>query len=144
MIEYQPAKYKEFAGTCKATVLEVGVEANNYYNPSEENSTKEILNITFSVEDKETLESSPFTQKFVSPLTGGKGLFQQLLDCKEVLPDENGGELDEQELVGLELLVEFGKNKKGYATVNSAVKAGVVKEGVTKKKEDKPEVDLPF
>lgn len=115
MIPYKPAKYRELQGVFRASIIEIEVEGNSYYNPEFENSSPVNLNISFSLVDPITLEIIPFTQKFINPLTGGKGLFQQLLDIIEFLPDEDGGEFNEQSLVGLQLEVTMGriKNKNG-------------------------------
>jgi len=117
MINYKPATYRELKGDFKAKVYEVEVEPNNYYKPEEDNSTESVLNITFLIEDPQTLEESPFVQKYIAPLTEGRSLFQQLIDCTEFLPDNEGGEFDEQSLAGLELVATFGKNKKGYDSI---------------------------
>ena len=119
MISYKPTKWKELSGEYPATITNIEVQANNYFRPEEDNSTENIMNISFELEDPETLETIPFVQKFIAPLTGGKSLFQQLLDAKEFLPDEDGGVFNEQSLVGLRLVVTMGKNKKGYAFVES-------------------------
>jgi hypothetical protein len=120
MITYKPRKWKELMGTLKAKIVDVEVEKNNFFDPDKENSTENILNIYFEFEDPETLEPIPFTQKYIAPLIGGSGLFQQLLDVANILPNVDGGSLDEQSLVGLTLMVTLEKNKKGYSFIKDA------------------------
>ena len=119
MINYKPTKWRELSGEFPAIISAVEVQGNNYFEEGKDNSTENIMNISFELEDPETFEAIPFVQKYVAPLTGGKSLFQQLLDAKEFLPDEDGGVFNEQSLVGLRLVVTMGKNKKGYAFVES-------------------------
>lgn len=120
MVHYQPAVYKELSGKFNAEVVEVEAEANTYYDSKNENSTEQVLNISFQLEDPGTLEAIMFTQKFVSPLTGGRSLFQKLLDIMEFIPDLEGGDLDEKKIIGTKVVLTMGKNKKGYNTVIDA------------------------
>ena len=120
MIKYQEAKFKELVGEYPAEIVAVEPELNNFYKPDEKNSTEYVLSITFQLEDNG--EAIMHTQKFVAPITGGKGLFQQLLDIISYLPDIEQGEFDEQKLVGTKLIVSMGKNKKGYRTVEFVTK----------------------
>ena len=126
-ISYKPSKWREYAGEYKAVISEVEVVPNKNFNPEFENSTEETLTITFLLEDPETLENTPFVQRYVAPLTNGKGVFQQILDCMELLPDAEGGEFDEQSMIGTELIIEIAKSKpnkdgKQYDNVVSAKK----------------------
>ncbi|MEK7524001.1 MAG: hypothetical protein AAB588_03130 [Patescibacteria group bacterium] len=149
MINYKPRKFKKFSGDYRATITGITVEPNQYFKEDEDNSTENVLSIVFDLEDPETLEVIPFTQKFVAPLTGGNDLFSQLLDINGLMPDLEGGSLDEQELVGMKLIVTMGKNKKGYGTVED-VKARSIKKPVQEKESVEEEApppsidDLPF
>lgn len=152
MIQYKPARYRELTGEFKARVVEVTVEDNKYFDPDKENSTPQTLTIKFLLEDPETLEERPFTERFISPLIYNKGLFAVLLDIMEELPDEDGGEFNEQKFVDLELIVDIQKSKKNekYSNIASAKplpaksapkpKAGKAKEEANEVKEE----DLPF
>lgn len=146
MIPYKQAKYKELLGDFRAKIEAVTMEENSkYYDPSKDNSTEYILNIKFILEDPETLEPIEFTQKYVAPLTGGNGLFQQLLDVIEILPDVDGGQIDEQQFVGLNVVVTLEKNKKGYSFVKSVIRdEKKPARAVSKKPQVKVEDDLPF
>lgn len=118
MVKYKKAKYKEFTGEHQAVVSEVLVEENGYYNPEWENSTEEVLTIVFTLDFEG--EPTPFTQRFVSPLTGGSGLFQQLLDAAGVSAEDEEGNVDEQAIVNCPVIVTIGKNSKGYDAVVGA------------------------
>lgn len=150
MVTYAKAKFKEYTGSIQASISSVESEANQYYKEGEDNSTPEVLTITFNVVDPTSGEENEYVQKFVKPLTGGKGLFQQLLDAIGYVPDLDGGEFDEQDLVGLKLILTFDKNQKGYQFVKTAVAAPVakasVKPKISPKKVEKEDVDndLPF
>lgn len=151
MIAYRQTKWRELKGEYKAVVTDIAVEENKFFDPMMDNSTKSTLTITFNLQDPTTLEAIEYVQKFVSPLTGGNGLFQQLLNAKDIIPDIDGGELDEQDLVGLELIVTMGKreakNGKSYPNIEKvAVSGGPVKPAPQKKttKEDDVPSDLPF
>lgn len=132
MINYKPFTFRSLEGEHDAIISDIYTEKNQFYKPEQENSTPETLTIVFAVDDDG--EDVSFTQKFVSPLTGGKGLFQQLLDCLDFLPDQEGGEFDEQKLIGLKARLVIGKNKKGFDTVVSASPlVGAKPKGKTKK-----------
>jgi len=144
MINYKPTKYKELKGEFQAIITSVEVEENRFYDPLKENSTENVLTLVFELIDPISLDPLEFTQKFVAPLTGGKGLFQKLMDIKGELPDMDGGSFDEQKFVGMRLVVTFDKNKKGYDTItdvkpatigNVKESAPIIEEGPT---------DLPF
>jgi len=146
-IQYKATHFKELTGDFKAEIVEVQVTPNNFSDDGKsKNYCKDMLSIVFQLEDPETLEAIMHNEKFVSPLTEGKGLFQQLLDAIEFLPDMDGGEFDEQSLVGVPLVVTMGKNKRNYRAV-VAVKKGDVKTPVKPRlvvAEVKEEEDLPF
>lgn len=151
MIKYQPAKYKKIIGDYRAEIVDVRIEPNKFYKPEEDNSTENILDIDFVLDDPVTLEKIPFTERFVSPLVGGRGLFQQLMDIKEFLPETDGGEFDERNLIGLKMTLTIVENNKGYSKVSSAKPLQETKE-IPKKKVTTPSVsteppedgDLPF
>jgi len=150
MINYKKTHYKELSGNYQAMITGVEVTSNQFFDPERDNSTENVLDITFDVTDPETWEISKYTQRFVAPLTFGNGLFQQLLDVYGFKPEEEGGEFDEQSLVGLHVVISITKNKKGYATIES-VKADSkwqkeAKKALTKKLEEPDETpkDLPF
>jgi len=154
MINYQPAKYRELLGEFQATVVDVEVEENTG-DSSFDNWTKEILTISFELMDPETLEPVMHKERFVSPLTGGSGLFQKLLDAKDFVPDMEGGAFDEAELVGLKVVVTMGKRKakngNEYPTVANVAKVEVAEKAPSKKKVKNEAVDadgvpddLPF
>ncbi len=149
MVQYQKTKFKEWKGDVKATISNVETEENTFFKADDENSTKSVLNITFDCVDQNSLETIQFVQKFVKPLTGGNGLFQQLLDAVGFVPDLDDGDFDEQDLVGLKLILTFGKNKNGYQIVKTAVAApktaGTMPKPVAKKeKASDGDDDLPF
>lgn len=122
MVKYKQGQYRSFVGTHLAVISEVLLEPNKYYDPDKENSTEENLTIVFGIDDPQTLETSFLTQKFIAPLTGGNNLFQQLLDAFGEMPDAEGGQFDEDKLVGLELVITVEKDKKGkYDRVVSAM-----------------------
>lgn len=127
MIPYQQSKFRELNGEFEAVINDVVVEKNGFYDPSKNNSTELTLSIGFDLTDPENGEVIPFVQKFVSPLTGGSSLFQQLLDVVEHIPDLEGGEFDEQSFVGLNVVVTMGKRQakdgKEYPKVDSVRKA---------------------
>ena len=112
-----PVKFRELLGDYPAEIQAVEVEANQFFDPEQENSTENVLSITFQLEDPKTEDPYMHTQKFVTPLTEGKGLFQQLMELLGELPDIEGGEFDEQKFVGLKMMVNMDKNKKGYPTI---------------------------
>lgn len=120
MVNYKAFKFRSFEGEHLATISEVYSEPNQFYDPKKENSTEETLTIVFVLEDENNTE---FTQKFISPLSGGKSLFQQLLDCIEFLPDLEGGGFNESLLVGLKVKIKIEKNQKGFDKVVSVEKA---------------------
>ena len=119
MINYKTAKYKELLGDYNVQISAVEVAENNYFNPGEDNSTEYILNIDFIVEDRETLEPIEFTQKYISPLSGGRNLFQQLLDVRGEIAEVDGGQFEEQDFVGMGMIATFVKNKKGYSNIQT-------------------------
>lgn len=141
MIRYKARKFKEFNGEYLARITAVDVRDNSYFAADKENSTETVFDITFDIEDPTTLDVTPFTQKFVAPLTGGKSLFQQLLDVKQFLPDEDEGDFDEQSLIGLKVRLKIGKNKKGYSTVETVES---VNKSAVQEDELVAEDDLPF
>lgn len=147
MINYKPVKFKELNGPYKATVTNACLEKNNFFDPKNENSTEENLTLEFQLDDPETGEVLEYTQKFISPLTGGRMLFQQLMDIQGVIPDMDGGQYDERTLIGLNLTVVMGKNKKGYNTIESVMAADPDNGKIPTPTEQtplSPEVDLPF
>ena len=119
MINYKPYKFKELAGSFNAVVLEVRQEENRNFDPSYDNATELNLTIDFQLSDPTTGETFDYTQKFVQPLTGGKGLLQQLMDVQNFIPDKDGGSYDEKSLEGLHCTVVIGKNKKGYPIIEN-------------------------
>jgi len=143
MIPYKPTSYRELSGDFEAVISSITSEKNQWYKPEFGNSCENVLTIDFVFTDPEGGDDIEFSQRFVNPLTGGNGLFQQLLDALEFIPDQEGGEFDEQDFVGLKLTVTMGKRKgkndKEYDTVASVVKrGGAPKKGV--KKEETEEV----
>lgn len=150
MINYKTAKYKELLGDYKVQIAGVEVAENKYFKPSEDNSTEYILNIDFIVEDRETLEPIEFTQKFISPLVGGRNLFQQLLDVRGEIAEVDGGQFEEQDFVGMEMVATFTKNKNGYSNIQTVKplpekKAKPVASKVAAKTEPVKETEkLPF
>lgn len=122
MIAIKPVKFKTLDGSYQGEVIAVTSEENSYYDPKNENSTSEVLEISFQLEDPETGDAIMHSQKFVSPLFGGNGLFQQLLDVSGYLPDQEGEpDFDEQSFVGLKVIATMGPNKKGYTSVLGVV-----------------------
>lgn len=112
MVTAKKGKFRELTGDFAATVSDVLVEENQWYNEEFANSCTHNLSIAFVLEDPDTGADIEFTQKFVSPLLGGKYLFQQLLDAAGI--DTSGDdeeEVDEQSLVGKRMIVTFGKRK---------------------------------
>lgn len=145
MVTYKKTEFKDLTGNWQAEITEVEVAENQFYDNSKENSTPEVLHISFVLIDLETWEKTPFVQKFVNPLTHGNGLFSQLLDAVGFGPDEDGGEFDEEALVGLELLVKLENNKKGYARVVEAKPLPAKRKKAEPVKEDEGvDSDLPF
>lgn len=130
MVNYKPYVQKNLQGRYKAEIVNVESVRNNYYDEKNENSTKELLDITFQLDDGENDDSVMFTQRYIAPLTNGKSLFQQLLDLKGELPDKDGGEFDEQKFLGLKAVVTMGKNKKGYAVIELIEKDGDIEDVV--------------
>ena len=116
MISTKKATFRELKGEFKATVVNVEAKPNMFYEDDKEKNPEEVLEITFQLEDPETLDVIMHTEKFISPVTGGKGLFQQLLDAKGLEPDENGT-VDELKLENTEFVATMGQNKKGYNTI---------------------------
>lgn len=126
MIDTKEYQYREYVGEFPAEIVDVQVVENNFYDEKNPNSTKSNLEITFQV-DTSTADGEDVlmhTEKFVSPTTGDKRLFQQLLDVIGELPDQGDWSFDEQRLVGLNLVVSLGKNKKGYRCVDYVMKGG--------------------
>lgn len=147
MIGYQKTKWKDLTGTHFAEIVEVEVIPNQYFDPDKDNSTPNVLNITFELIDQETWERTIFTQKFINPLTFGKGIFQQILDVKGFKPEEDGGDFDEQSLVQLKLMVTIGKNKKDFMQLESVAAAPQRARAKVPTKDAEPENvadDLPF
>lgn len=121
MISYKPTVFKQLLGDYVGQIVNVetvDVTGESWYKPDRPNSSPYLLEITFELQDEVSGGPEMYTQKFISPLTGGKGLFQQLLDMLGELPDLEGGTFDEQRLLGLDLMVTMGKNNKGYSQVD--------------------------
>lgn len=116
MIQHKQFQYRELVGECQGEIVHAETEPNAYFDPENENSTEENLAVTFQLEDNDSSDPVMHTQRFISPLYNKKGLYQQLLDLVEELPDKDS--FDEQKLVGKKVVVTMGKNKKGYATVD--------------------------
>lgn len=158
MIKTKEYQYRDYTGYWNGTVVSVEVEPNRFYKEDDDNSTEHVLSIEFdlvNIDDENDVYN--FTQRFVSPVFG-YGIFQQIIDA---LPEsllkgfEAGDSLDEQVLVGQEMLVELGKNNKGYTNVVSVSKSNSKKAKTAAKavkaekaaKEDggeKTPDDLPF
>lgn len=119
MFKYQRGQYRNLVGIHDARISGIQVEPNKFYDPTKENSTEENLSITFILTDKETLEDFTFTQKFVSPLTGGNYLFQQLLDACGVMEDAEEGVFDEDKFNGRMVQIVIEKDKKNYDRVKT-------------------------
>ncbi len=132
MVKYQKYQFKELVGEFNAVISQVTVEPNSFYKEEEENSLPENLTIAFDITD-ENGEIINHSQRYVSLLTGGNGLFQQLLDAIGYEPDEEG-DIDEQQLVGTELIVSMGTNKGGYRIVTDARANEAAKKPAAKKK----------
>lgn len=141
MITYKQMQYKQITpGYYPGRVTGVAAMQNRNYDPSKANSSEYSLDIAFQLDiDGSTVEH---VQKYVNPLTGGKTLFQQLLDVANIIPDLEGGDVDEQDFVGLEVLVEMGKRKgvnkmtgeeREYDEVKSVSVAQQVKQPASKK-----------
>lgn len=120
MISYRPTKFRDLVGTYNGTITAVDVSPNNWGKPEDLNYVDSLLEVTF-VLDFDPTEKVTHVQKFIKPLTGN-GLFQQLLDVLGEIPDVDGGEFDEQSLVGLSVMVTMGKNAKGYNNVDAVAK----------------------
>lgn len=145
MIKTQKYERRKFLGEYRAQINDISVSDNQYYDPEKDNSSECVLDIEFILTDPESLEEIPFTQRFVSPLTHGKGLFQDILDVAGIQPDEEGMELDEQQLVGLKMIVNIVENKNGYSKVDSAKTDPRAKKPSRAKKEEPQEVeDVPY
>jgi len=116
MIQWKKFQYEKHTGQQHAQIEFVKPVSNNQYDPEKENSTPMNLEIYFKI-FKGTREV-PFTQKFVSPIKGNN-LFTKLADLAGLeLNDEQEGEpIDEQQLVGLECIVEFKENDRGYTNI---------------------------
>lgn len=141
IVKYKPARRREYVGTYRAELVNVDLEPNSYYDPTENpDAAEHTLTITFQVDDNESEETFMFTQKFVYPTTDDGKLFDQLLTALGELPDKDGGELDVNSFLGLNLLIEFDKNNKGYAYVKSVQKAD---DEPKKKAVESDEVKLP-
>ena len=96
MVQYKQLKFRELRGEFPATITEISSEPNQYYDPEKENSTEENLTIKFALTDPEGGDDIEHIQRFVSPLTGGKTLFQQLCDAAGMNVSEDGGKIDEK------------------------------------------------
>lgn len=146
MINYKPTKWKELLGEFNAEITDIQIDRNNFYDPSKDNSTENILNISFTLEDPETLESIEFLQKYVPPLVGGNSLFQQLMDLKEIITDLEGGEIDEKEFIGMKCRVLLEKNKKGFSFVKQILplKNSKSKPAAKPQPVNEEDNDLPF
>lgn len=143
MITYKKAQFKKLLGTYEGTVRVVEVVPNNFYKEEYQNSTPKNLEITFELQDEVAGGPVMHTERFVSPLTGGKFLYQQLLDAIGEIPDLETGDFDEQRFVGLDVVVQIGENKKGYSVIESLVKTSKkAAPAKPSKKEDVVE-DLP-
>lgn len=155
MVHYKQTKWRERSGDYNGSVKGIEAVENKFYKPEEENSTEETLNVTFEVIEPDTMEVTEFTQKFVNPLTGGTGLFQQLLDAKGILPELEEGDIDVQDLIGMKLIITFGKreNKSTGKSYDTVVKVaprqtkGATAKAAPVKKVEQEEIDvedLPF
>lgn len=116
MIPWKKFQYEKHTGQQHAQIEFVKPVSNAQYDPMKENSTPMNLEIYFKIFKGE--REVPFTQKFVSPIKGNN-LFTKLADLAGLeLNDEQEGEpIDEQELVGLECIVEFKENDRGYTNI---------------------------
>lgn len=145
MIPYKQVKYRDLTGEAEAVITSVEIEENQYYDESKDNSTENVLTVVFTLEE----DDYAFPQKFIAPLTGGKGLFQQLMDLTDELPDADAGEFDEQQLVGMPVVITFGKNKKDFAIVTDVrrqqtAKRKTVAPVVKKSKKVEDKEDMPW
>lgn len=145
MVFYKKTTYREpLTGEVKGEIVAVEAVLNTG-NPEWPNWTPEVLEISFQLEDPETNEALMYTQKFVAPLTEGKGLYSQLMEIKGVAV-AGEGDYDEQQFVGMKLLVTMGKrlakNGNEYPNVVS-VKADSDAKPAVKKTAKKTEDDTP-
>lgn len=150
MIEYSPLKYKNLDGEHEAIITEIETVENQFYDSQKDNSTEKVLNITFEWNDADTMEKVTHIQKFVTPLVGGQTLFQQLLDAKDVITDLDGGNFDEQDFIGMKVVIVMGKRtdkqNRSWPTVEKIVAVTPKKKINTPKKveDDVEEIELPF
>nr|QGH72403.1 MAG: protein of unknown function DUF669 [Podoviridae sp. ctka020] len=114
-------KWREYSGDYKATITFVEVAQNKFYDSSKENSTPVVLHVTFNIEDRDTMETTEFQQMYINPLTGGKTLFQQLLDACGLLADLDEGEINEEALVDQKVMVTFGKREKNGKSFDTII-----------------------
>ena len=121
MIDWKKHEEQDLTGKYSGEIVEVQAEPNVYYDPKRANSSEETLTITWQLEDPDSGDAIMHTQRFVSPIvsSSGKGLFTQLFNIVMDAPGADSGEFDEHSLIGLKMLVNIGKNKKGYATVET-------------------------
>lgn len=115
MIYPKKAQYKKYEGENIATIYNVESEPNQYYDEKNQNSTEEVLSITFEVEESGN-EPTIYTQRFIAPLLGDKTLFGMIVSACGMKVEE-GKEFDEQELIGKKISLVWGENKKGFNTI---------------------------
>lgn len=115
MIYPKKFNHKKYEGESIATITSIESEPNDYYNPKYENSTEEVLSITFDVEEQEG-ENTVYTQRFISITFGDNRLLDLLVQACGLQIVEGKG-FDEQQLIGKRLSLVWGENKKGFNTI---------------------------
>lgn len=154
MIDYKYYKARDLSGEHKAKIKEVTAVENQYFDAERENSTTHQLEILFAIEDPNSSVAIEHLQKFISPVAGINGVYNQLLDILGEMPDLDGGQFDEQKFVGMEVIIGI-ENKpskdgtKQYANVAyvnplSMGKAPVKEPSEPVEEKDDTPTDLPF
>lgn len=117
MIKTGKYEYRDPSGHWHGTIAGVDVEPNQFYDPEKQNSTEHTLTLHVecrNIDDPE--DTLVHTQRFIAPLFG-VGIFQQLIDAVNVEGLVAGDSFNEEVLVGQNIDLELGQNKKGYATI---------------------------
>ena len=154
MVKCKEYRYRDLTGLHEAFITDVQEEPNNFPDDGKSpNYCDTNLTIDFALVDPATGETSAtHVEKFVAPLTGGKGLFQQLLDVTGELLDKGDGDFDIRKFIGVEVMVQIGLNKKGYHRVEgvtavektTSVKAPVKVAPKAKQTKVTDEEEMPF
>lgn len=110
MVEARKVQYEKLKGDYLGEVMAIEVSPNQYFQPEEPNSTRDVLTVKLRLRKPDTMAWVEREQRFVAPLVGGKGLFAQMCDVKGLdVGEDDTVQIDEQSLVGLIAVFTVGE-----------------------------------